>query len=142
MTVMTDIDPQALADRYVALWTEPDPAARRRTITQLWSPDGTHNLLPPEEMIKEAADLGFAAPALTCRGHAAIERRVSRSYDKFVATGEYTFRARPGALQVGDVVKFEWESVQVDGDVVTGGGSEVLLLGEDGTIRQDSMFPH
>src|SRR6266498_3288402 len=33
---MTNINPQDLADRYIALWTEPDAALRRKAIQHLW----------------------------------------------------------------------------------------------------------
>jgi hypothetical protein len=33
-------DLQRLVDRYVALWNEPDPDARRKMIRELWAPDG------------------------------------------------------------------------------------------------------
>nr|WP_208630564.1 hypothetical protein [Amycolatopsis kentuckyensis] len=139
---VSDLDAQTLAERYIALWTEPDERARRAEIRALWAPDGAHVLLPPAELVQAAAALGFDALTLEAHGHAAIETRVGRSYARFVASGEFTFRARGGAVRAGDVVTFEWESVRLDGDVVTGGGLEVLQLGAGGTIVRDTMFPH
>src|SRR5215217_596192 len=43
-----------LADRYVALWNEPDPEHRRRVIGELWTEDGSQILQPPQE-IREMA---------------------------------------------------------------------------------------
>ena len=37
-------------DRYVALWNEPDAEVRRRTIEDLWAPDGT-NFTPSIEAL-------------------------------------------------------------------------------------------
>jgi hypothetical protein len=141
MDASPTLDPQALADRYIALWTEPDDRARRAEIRALWAPGGAHVLHPPAEVVKIAAELGFGSPALEAHGHAAIETRVSRSYDRFVATGEFTFRARGGAVRLGPVVKFEWSTVRAADDTVVGGGLEVLLLDENGAISRDTMFP-
>lgn len=82
--------------------------------------------------------LRFGSPA---HGHAAIEDRVSLSYQKFVASGEYAFRPSGGGIRLGYVVKFAWATVLVAGDVVAGGGVEVLVLDDDGTIKRDNMFP-
>ncbi|MEV6449293.1 hypothetical protein [Amycolatopsis sp. NPDC051716] len=139
---VSGFDAQTLAERYIALWTEPDEHRRRAAVRALWAPDGAHFLRPPEEMVRAAAELGFDALTLEAHGHAAIETRVNRSHARFVATGEYTFRARGVAVRAGDVVKFEWESVRLDDGAVTGGGLEVLQLGADGTIVRDTMFPH
>ena len=49
-----------LASRYVALWNEPDPGLRRKTIEELWAADGAHLLEPPEAARAEASRLGFA----------------------------------------------------------------------------------
>ena len=39
-----------LADKYVALWNEPDADRRRRMIAKLWAEDGRHILQPPQEI--------------------------------------------------------------------------------------------
>ena len=36
-----------LADKYLALWNEPDADRRRRMIAELWTEDGRHILQPP-----------------------------------------------------------------------------------------------
>jgi hypothetical protein len=54
------IDPKELADRYVAVWIEPDIERRRKGITQLWAEDGVHVLEPPQEVRETAATLGMA----------------------------------------------------------------------------------
>ena len=35
------------ADRYMALWNEPDAERRRRMIAELWTEDGSQILQPP-----------------------------------------------------------------------------------------------
>ena len=39
-----------LAEKYLALWNEPDADRRRRMIAELWTADGRHILQPPQEL--------------------------------------------------------------------------------------------
>jgi hypothetical protein len=133
------IDPKELADRYVAVWIEPDAERRRKHITQLWAEDGVHILQPPQEVRETAATLGMT-PTLKARGHGALEVRVTRSYQQFIAPGEVIFRARDNATSLDDVVKFNWEMVRTSDGQVAGVGLEVLVLDDDGRIRIDYQF--
>jgi hypothetical protein len=101
------MDPKELADRYVAVWIEPDTEQRRKRIAQLWAEDGVHILEPPLEVRETAATLGMT-PTLKARGHDALQVRVTRSYEQFIAPGEFVFRARDNAARLDDVVKFSW----------------------------------
>jgi hypothetical protein len=66
-------DPNEIADRYVALWNEPDPDARRAAVAQLWTEDGAHILQPPQEIGEIAARPGIGLTArLEARGHTAL----------------------------------------------------------------------
>ena len=132
--------PTDLVERYVALWNEPDPNARRAAISALWADDGAHVLQPPQEIRDGAAAIGFSAPALEARGHAALERRVTRAHEDFVAPGEYVFRSRADAVALGDVVKFGWEMVPVGGNEPAAAGLEFLVLDGNGRIRTDYQF--
>ncbi|GAA4571515.1 hypothetical protein [Planotetraspora kaengkrachanensis] len=138
---MTDIHTQELAGRYIALWNEPDAGMRRKAIEEVWAADGTHVLQPPQEIREIAAGLGFDSTTLEAHGYDEIEVRVMRSYEKFVAPGEFLFRPRGDALRLHDVVKFTWEMVPVGGDGAVGGGLEVLVLGEGDRVIADYMFP-
>ncbi|WP_406316379.1 hypothetical protein OHA77_04700 [Streptosporangium sp. NBC_01639] len=138
---MTDINAQELAGRYIALWNEPDAGLRRKAIEEVWAGDGAHILQPPQEIREAAARLGFESTTLEARGYDEIEVRVVRSHEKFVASGEFFFRPRGDALRLHDIVKFTWEMVPAGGDEAVGGGLEVLVLGEDGRITADYMFP-
>jgi hypothetical protein len=128
-----------LAERYAALWNEPDPERRREAIAALWSDDALVLLQPPAEMIEAADGLGVAA-SLRVRGHAELERRITLAYEQFVAAGGNVFRARPDAQRLDDVVKFGWEMVPADGDEVLGGGLELVVLDRDGRIAADYQF--
>jgi hypothetical protein len=138
---MTIINPQDLADRYIAMWTEPDAALRRNAIEHLWAEGGTHILQPPVEIREAATALGFGSAILEARGHGALEARVTRSYERFIAPGEYTFQPRDDAVHLHNVVKFTWETVRTDGGEAVSGGLEILVLDDDGRIKADYMFP-
>lgn len=132
--------PNELVERYVALWNEPDPERRRSSVRALWSEDGSQILRPPEEIRTQAAALGFFASVLEARGHAALEQRVAVAYEQFVAAGDAAFRARGRTIQLGDVLKFEWDYGALDGAAPSGGGTEFVLLAPDGRIRADYQF--
>ncbi|BCJ40843.1 hypothetical protein GCM10010168_48580 [Actinoplanes ianthinogenes] len=133
-------DLRELVDRYVALWGEPDPEHRRAAIRDLWTADAVHVLKPPEEMRTAAAALGFDDQVLEARGHAALEVRVTRAYQEFVAPGTFEFRALGDADRLADVVKFRWEMVPRAGGDAAGTGLEILLLAPDGRITRDYQF--
>lgn len=137
---MNNLDADELVQLYVAVWTEPDPAARRKAIERLWIEDGAQVLQPPVEIRDAAAALGFANPTLEVHGYDEIEARVARAYEDFVAPGEYTFRASGPAVRLHDVVKFHWEMVPVGGGEAVGGGVDVFVL-DDGRVRTDYQFP-
>ncbi|MEV5497243.1 hypothetical protein AB0M50_17770 [Nonomuraea fuscirosea] len=133
------IDIRELVDRYVAVWNEPDAGLRRKAVAELWTEDGVQLLQPPQDIREAAAALGVT-PVLEARGHEALEARVTSSYEKFVAPGEFFFRPRDNADRLADIVKFTWEMVSTDGGEPAGAGLEILVLGADGRIRTDYQF--
>ncbi|WNV85955.1 hypothetical protein [Umezawaea sp. Da 62-37] len=136
---MTDIDPKALTDRYVAVWNEPDAALRRAAVHGLWTEHAVHVLLPPQDIRETATGLGFPSAAFEARGHTELEFRVTRAHEEFIAPGTFAFRSRHDADRIRDVVKFRWEMVSPEGERA-GAGLEVLLLDPDGRIRADYQF--
>jgi hypothetical protein len=133
------IDPKELVDRYVAVWNEADAERRRKAVRELWTEDGVQLLEPPQEVRQTAAALGMT-PTLEARGHDALEVRVTRSYEEFIAPGEFIFRARDNAARLDDVVKFNWEMVRTSDGTVAAVGLEVFLVDDDGRIRIDHQF--
>ncbi|MEV0306579.1 hypothetical protein [Nonomuraea fuscirosea] len=133
------IDIREPVGRYVAVWNEPDAGLRRKAVAELWTEDGVQLLQPPQDIREAAAALGVT-PILEARGHEALEARVTRSYEKFVAPGEFFFRPRDNADRLADIVKFTWEMVPTDGGEPVGAGLEILVLGADGRIRTDYQF--
>jgi hypothetical protein len=129
-----------LAERYVAMWNEEDPEERRAAVAELWAADGAQILQPPQEILDQAARIGFINPVLEARGHHELEARVTRSYEEFIAPGEFRFRGPNDATQIGDVVKFEWEMVRVGDGEPVGAGLEFVILDPHGQIRLDYQF--
>ena len=131
---------EQLADRYLALWNEPDADRRRRMIAELWTEDGSQILQPPQEMREIAASPGVGmAATLEARGHAELEARAATSYERWVGSEGLSFRRRDDVERLYDVVKFRWEAVSPGGEV-TAVGLEFLVLGADGRIRRVYTF--
>jgi hypothetical protein len=131
---------EELADRYVALWNEPDADRRRRTIAELWTQDARHCVQPPQEIRAIAAQPGIGLTAiLEARGHEEIEARVASSYEHWVGSEGLGFRRRDDAEQLGDVLKFHWEALDKDGELFAV-GVHVLVLAADGRIERDYTF--
>jgi hypothetical protein len=133
------MDLEQLVDRYVAVWNEPDADRRREAVRELWTEDGVQLLEPPQEIRQSAAALGMT-PILAARGHDALEVRVTRSYEDFIASGEFSFRRRDNAARLDDVVKFNWEMVRSSDGELAAVGLEILVLDDDGRIRVDHQF--
>lgn len=129
-----------LADRYFALWNEPDPQRRRELIAGLWAEDGEQILQATEEARGIAAGPGVGSSAVfEVRGHSELEARVASAYEHWVASLGWSFRGRDDVDRVHDVIKFHWEAVDADGEV-TGVGLNFLVLTPDGRIQRDYSF--
>lgn len=129
-----------LAEKYLALWNEPDADLRRRMVEELWTEEGRHVLQPPQEIRAIAAQPGIGLTAiLEARGYDEIEARAASAYDHWVASEGLRFRGRDDADRLGDVVKFHWEAVAGDGEVVAV-GLDFLVLAADGRIERDYTF--
>jgi hypothetical protein len=129
-----------LAERYLALWNEPDADQRRRMIAKLWVEKGRHVLQPPQEIREIAAQPGIAMTAiLQAQGYEEIEARAASVYDHWVGSEGFSFRGRDDADRLDDVVKFHWEAIAKDGTVFAVGLS-FLVLAADGRIECDYTF--
>ena len=129
-----------LAEKYVALWNEPDAERRRRMIAELWAKDGRHILQPPQEIRAIAAQPGIAMTAiLQARGHEEIEARAASAHEHWVGSEGLSFRGRDDADRLGEVVKLHWEAVAKD-DTVFAVGLSFLVLATSGRIEPDYTF--
>ena len=129
-----------VAEKYVALWNEPDADRRRRRIADLWTEAGRHILQPPQEIRAIAAQPGIALTAtLAAQGYEAIEARGASVYEHWVRSEGLSFRGRDDADRLGDVVKLHWEAVAKDGEVFAV-GLNFLVLAAGRRIERDYTF--
>ena len=129
-----------LANRYLALWNEPDADRRSLMIAELWTEDGSHILQPPQEIREIAAQPGIGLPAtLEARGYKEIEARAASAHGHWVGSEGMSFRGRDDADRLGDVVKFHWEAIDKDGELFAV-GLNFLVLAADGRIERDYTF--
>ncbi|MEV0251346.1 hypothetical protein AB0H76_32465 [Nocardia sp. NPDC050712] len=137
---LTDHDLTAFAERYVAMWNEADNELRRKRIHELWAADGMQLLIDPPQAMREAlAELAFPIPPVAVRGLDAVERRVTRAYEMFVAPG-HRFAARGAVARLSTgLIGLGWDMVGADG-AVAGAGYDVIALDEQGRIRLDSQY--
>jgi hypothetical protein len=130
----------ALAEKYLAVWNEPDADQRRLMITKLWAEDGRHILQPRQEIRAIAAQPGIGMTAiLVARGYEEIEARATSVYEHWVGSEGFSFRGRDDADRLGDVVKLHWDAVAKDGTGFAVGLS-ILVLAPDGRIDRDYTF--
>jgi hypothetical protein len=114
------LDAQALADRYVAAWNEPDTAKRSSALAALWAPEA----LNPRGAGGYAAltKLNLATPGKTARREG------------------IRYRAAPTARLRGDVLTFRWEMLLAESETVLASGLEFLIVDDDGRILADHPF--
>jgi hypothetical protein len=115
------LDAQALADRYVAAWNEPDAAKRSSAIASLWAPDALRQERAP-------------------RGYGALGKLILGASEKHAGRERVRFRAAPSARQRRDVVTFRWEMLLTDSETVLASGLEFLIVDDDGRILVDHPF--
>jgi hypothetical protein len=115
--------PDDLARRYIHIWNEADPAARRVQIASLWIENGTH-------YVRERQ----------VHGHADLETRVATSHQTNVAERNYRFEVDGGIERLRDLVKFKWRMVPKAGGANAATGLIVCLLADDGRVRIDYQF--
>ncbi|TDP88972.1 hypothetical protein [Labedaea rhizosphaerae] len=127
-----------LADRYLAVWNEPDATKRRASVEELWTADGLHIVQPTEDVLKEASGLGFTV-TFEAQGHEELATRIRLAYEEFVAGGGCTFKRVGTAMRLRDMVKIDWALVDADG-TASAAGTGVLLLDDTGRIRRDYQF--
>lgn len=130
------------AERYIAMWNEPDAQVRHHEVEQLWAVNGAQVLVDPPQAMREALNaLSFPIPTVEIRGHDALNRRVDRAYEMFVAPGEYVFA--PGGAAVwlsANLIGLTWLMVTAADRTVAGGGYDVIALDDEGLIRWDHQY--
>lgn len=77
---------EGVADRYIAVWNEPDDDARRRAVAELWTEDGT-----------------YTDPLASVQGHQAIEEVIVGAREQFPG---YVFKLIDNVDAHHDVARF------------------------------------
>ncbi|MER6071547.1 nuclear transport factor 2 family protein [Streptomyces sp. NPDC001817] len=123
MSQSTAMDVDAIVQRYVAVWSEPDAAARKRAVAELWAPDGV-------EFVEGAQ----------FRGHDGLVDRVAEAYGLFVGSGEYHVTHDRHVTVHDDIavltVQLRYAKGPREGEVAWAARA-FLVLDDDGRIRQD-----
>ena len=116
---MSDIN--TTIEKFVSSWNNPDPAARRQVIDEIWSEDGVYRNVRAEYP-----------------GRDGIEQAVTNAYDAFTANG---FVFRLASVDTNhDAVRYRWEMVPSAGGEPDSIGTHVAMLGSDGRLVSDHQF--
>lgn len=119
---MTAGHPNEFADRYVAVWNETDPQARRKGVEELWAPDGR-----------------YANAVAESRGHEAIAAQVGYAHDAY-AEGGITFRSCNNANGQHNTLRFNWVMVSATTGALEAVGFDFVILDDEGRIVADHQF--
>ncbi len=120
MSQMTEPATREIANRYMAVWSQPDPGARRAAVEGLWAPNGVE----------------FLDGGTQFRGYEELDARVARAYDEFVGSGRYAITAADDVTRHGDIITLTAQLTRPDGG--TDWEARVfLLVGDDGRIQED-----
>ncbi|MEU9992750.1 nuclear transport factor 2 family protein [Streptomyces sp. NPDC048045] len=123
MPQTTDTDLDQIAQRYIAVWSEPQAAARKRAVAELWAPDGV-------EFVEGAQ----------FRGPDSLVDRISEAYGLFVASGEYHVTGDNHVTVHDDVRMLTIQLTYTKGPQageVAWAARVFLVLDDDGRILQD-----
>jgi hypothetical protein len=110
-----------LVERWVQVWREVDPDARRKAVGGLWAEDGTELTANAEY-----------------QGHDALFERVTSVYDRF--SEEYVFVSAGDVAGHRDMIVFTCHMLPVGGEEVQWRARVVLLLDPDGRIRREDQI--
>ena len=115
---MTDHDD--LIARYLAVWNEPDPAARRDLIARTWS-EGAR----------------YLDPALSAEGQEGVDAMVRAVHERFPG---HRFRRVGAADAHHDRLRFGWELAPEGGGPAVVRGVDFAVLAADGRLASVTGF--
>ena len=104
-----------LANRYLAVWNEPDAEKRRAAIAELWTEDG-----------------GYTDPLVAVKGHDGIEAVVSGAREQFPG---FAFSLLGVVDGHHDVARFQWGLASEGAAEPVVIGFDVAVVAEDGRLR-------
>lgn len=108
--------------KYVASWSEPDPAIRRATVAELWSPDALYKNATTE-----------------FPGRKGIEEAVQEVWDLFTSKG---FTVQVGRVDANhEAVRYTWELFAPGATAEPVAlGTQVVTLDAEGRMVRDYQF--
>ncbi|WP_131738489.1 hypothetical protein [Actinomadura roseirufa] len=116
----------AIAERYTAVWSLPNPQERRDAVAGLWAPDGI-------EFIEGAQ----------FRGHQELYPRITEAYERFMGSGEFTITCADDVMGHHGAVTFTIQFITNTGDnagEIAWIARVFLVLDKDGLIERDYHF--
>ena len=105
--------------RYLAVWSEPDPAARRAAVASLWAPDGAEFI-----------------DGKQFRGLDELSVRVTGAYETFIGNEKYTLTGGQDVSVHGDMAAFTVHLTEPSGEPAWT-ARIFLLIGSDGRVQED-----
>ncbi|MFE5326630.1 nuclear transport factor 2 family protein [Embleya sp. NPDC056575] len=115
----TNIDYTALAERYIAVWNETDPAARRKLVEGLYTEDA-----------------GYVDPLVAAVGHDAIDATLGAVQSQFP---NLVFTLGGAVDGHHDLARFTWNLGPAGAEAIVV-GFDVIHIAEDGRIGRVSGF--
>lgn len=103
-------DAAQIANRYIAIWNETDPARRRALIAQSWTEDAT-----------------YTDPLMQAEGHAQIDALIAGVHERFPGF-RFALIGRPDGY--GSRVRFSWELGPEGGESLVKGTDFAVLDGD------------
>jgi hypothetical protein len=103
-----------LAERYIALWNETDPNARRRAVDELWTEDAR-----------------YVDPMADARGHEAIDQTIAAVQAQFP---DFVFRLTGPVDAHHDQARFSWQLGPERGEAPIL-GFDVAVTNGDGRLQ-------
>jgi hypothetical protein len=117
------IDPQNLAQRYIASWNETDAATRRQLVGNLWTEDAN-----------------YVDPMMQAGGQDGIAALIGGVHAKFPG---YRFALSGQADGHGPYVRFSWSLAPTDGPAagsIVARGTDFAAVADDGRLAQVTGF--
>ena len=119
-TSSSTVDPAQVADRYAAVWSEPDDDRRRAAVAALWADDAVEYV-----------------EGTQFREHDELVARVAHAYAEFVGSGRFTV-ARAAEVSLHDqVLVLTIQLLGADDGSLAWAARVFLVLDENGRIRED-----
>jgi hypothetical protein len=117
------IDPVTLAERYVAMWNEPDPDRRRAAVRAIWTEDGAN-----------------LTAAIEARGYGQLDARAESAHQRWIVNEQCRFRLTGTPKSHHGLVLFIWEMFATEGGAVISTGTDVFVLADDGRVKTAYTF--